>query len=408
MKKLMVLGAGSGQLDIIQKAQRRGICVIAVSPYGDYPGLKIADKTYDLDVRDEEAILETAIKEKIDGIITDQTDMAMRTVAYVAEHMGLPGIGYDCACLFTDKYAMRRRSEELGLPTIKSAVTDSVEEAEVFFKDLGKPAIIKPVDNQGSRGIYKIECIDDIAANYEKARAFSKSQRVIIEQYVDGDEYEVNSLVINGVEHTLCAGDLLMFEQPGIFTSRCRLYPSCRDEQEVARLLKLNKDTVEGFGLVNGLTHSEYRADRDGTVYLIEAAARGGGAHVSSDIIGLQTGFDTSEHLIDFALGLAGDAPQFETELCHCGTFSFYLPAGRVISIEGVKEAMELPFMRGNDLHEIEEGMITKECYDKTGRYISVLVADSREELMQHFDQYRKLINIKVETEDGIKGPVWE
>ena len=181
-----------------------------------------------------------------------------------------------------------------------------------------------------------------------------------------------------------------MFEQPGIFTSRCRLYPSCRDEQEVARLLKLNKDTVEGFGLVNGLTHSEYRADRDGTVYLIEAAARGGGAHVSSDIIGLQTGFDTSEHLIDFALGLAGDAPQFETELCHCGTFSFYLPAGRVISIEGVKEAMELPFMRGNDLHEIEEGMITKECYDKTGRYISVLVADSRDELMQHFDQYKE------------------
>ena len=408
MKKLMVLGAGSGQIDIIQKAQARGIHVIAVSPYGDYPGLKIADTTYDLDVRDEESILEVARQEKIDGVITDQTDMAMRTVAYVAEHMGLPGIGYECASLFTDKYAMRRRSEELGLPTIKSAVTGSIEEAEEFFVNLGKPAIIKPVDNQGSRGIYKIESIEDIAANYEQSRAFSKSQRVIIEQYVDGDEYEVNSLVINGVEHTLCCGDLTMFEEPGIFASRFRLYPSCRDEQEVARLLQLNKDTVEGFGLKNGLTHSEYRADKDGTVYLIEAAARGGGAHVSSDIIGLQTGFDTSEYLIDFALGLAGDAPQFETELCHCGTFSFYLPAGKVISTEGIEEAKALPFIRGNDLDEIEEGMITKPYSDKTGRYISVLVADDRDELMDHFDQYKQLINIKVETEDGIKGPVWK
>ena len=404
----MILGAGSGQVDIIQKAQARGIYVIAVSPYGDYPGLKIADKTYDLDVRDEEAILEAAVSEKIDGIITDQTDMAMRTVAFVAERLGLPGIGYECARLFTNKYEMRKRSEELGLPTIKSAATNSVEEAEAFFKELGKPAIIKPIDNQGSRGIFKIENVEDLAANYERARAFSKSSSVIIEQYVDGCEYEVNSLVIDGVEHTLCVGDLTMFEEPGVFSSRYRLYPSRRDGNEVARLLKLNKDTVEGFGLKNGLTHSEYRADSDGTVYLIEAAARGGGSYVSSDIIGLQTGFDTSEYLIDFALGLANDAPEFDTELCHCGTFSFYLPVGKIISVEGVEEAKELPFIRGNDLHEIELGMITKPYSDKTGRYISVLVADSREELMEHFATYMDLIKIKVETEDGVKGPVWK
>ena len=407
MKKLMILGAGSGQVDIIQKAKARGIHVIAVSPYGDYPGLKIADTTYDIDVRDEAAILELASREGVDGITTDQTDMAMRTVAYVAENLGLPGIGYECAKLFTDKYAMRRKSEELGLPTIKSAATNSCDEAVAFFKELGKPAIIKPVDNQGSRGINKIESVDDIVAAFETAKSFSKSNNVIIEQYIDGNEYEVDSIVINGVEHTLCYGDLIMFEEPGIFASRYRLYPSCRDEQEVERLLQLNKATIEGFGLLNGLTHSEYRADKDGTVYLIEAAARGGGAHVSSDIIGLQTGFDTSEYLIDFALGLGDGTPKFDTELCHCGTFSFYLPAGKVISAEGIEEAKALPFIRGNDLDEIEEGMTTKPYSDKTGRYISVLVADNRDELMERFYQYKEMIKIKVETEDGVKGPVW-
>ena len=217
----------------------------------------------------------------------------------------------------------------------------------------------------------------------------------------------MNSIVVDGIEHTLCYGDVIMFEEPGIFASRQRLYPSCREEQVVARLLQLNRDTIEGFGLLNGLTHSEYRADSDGTVYLIEAAARGGGSYVSSDIIGLQTGFDTSEYLINFALGYGGEIPCLSTGLCHCGTFSFYLPEGKVVSTEGVEEAKALTFIRGNDLHEIEEGMITKPYNDKTGRYISVLVGNSRNELMNHFNQYKGMIKIKVETKGGIKGPIW-
>ena len=53
MKKIMILGAGVYQVPIIQKAKEKGLYTIAVSPRGNYPGLKIADKTYDLDVRDQ-------------------------------------------------------------------------------------------------------------------------------------------------------------------------------------------------------------------------------------------------------------------------------------------------------------------------------------------------------------------
>lgn len=213
----MILGAGSGQVTIIEKAKSRGLHTVVVSPDGDYPGLKIADSVYYIDVREQEEILEIAKREQIDGVITDQTDMAMRTVAYVAEKMGLPGIGYECAKLFTDKYAMRKKSEELGLPTIKSCIAHNIEQAKHFYEELGKSAIMKPVDSQGSRGIFKINRLIDIDESFEKSQSFSKSGSVIIEQYVNGDEYEVNSIVINGVEHTLCCGDLTMFEEPGVF-----------------------------------------------------------------------------------------------------------------------------------------------------------------------------------------------
>ena len=143
----MVLGAGLYQVPLITTAQKQGIYTIAVSPDGDYPGLKVADKTYLYDVRDEESILRAAQEENIDGIVTDQTDIAVRTVAYVANNMGLPGIDYECAKRFTDKYLMRERCEELGLPTIKHRIVSSEAEAEAFLNETGTDAIIKPVDN---------------------------------------------------------------------------------------------------------------------------------------------------------------------------------------------------------------------------------------------------------------------
>lgn len=408
MKKLMIIGAGVYQVPIIKKAKDRGLYTIAVSPYGDYPGLKVADKTYDLDVRDKEGILAAARDERIDGITTDQTDMAMPAVAYVAEKLGLPGIGYECATLFTDKYKMREKSMQLGLPTIRYRSVTTCQEAEEFFNEVDTSIMIKPVDNQGSRGVYRIDNISQLRYLFPDTKGYSANGMVIAEQYVEGDEYEVDSIVIDGREHTLMCGDIALFSLPDVFSSKTRMYPSARNSETVARLLKLNRDTVEGFGLKQGLTHSEYVVDKSGQPYLIEAAARGGGAFVSSDITPLQTGLDTAEYLIDAALGIPFDAGELGYEMCHCGTISFYLPEGKVASVDGIEEAKALPYIHGNLLNEIYIGKITGAFSDKTARYISVLSADTREELETRFNHYRKIINVRVETPFGLQGPIWE
>lgn len=407
MKKIMILGAGTYQLPIIEQAKKRGLYSIVVSPKGNYPGLKIADKTYDLDVRDQEAILEIAIKEEISGITTDQTDIAIRSVAYVAEKMNLPGIGYDCAKLFTDKYDMRKRSEELGLPTIKSSAVYSLEAALEFFKSINRSVIIKPADNQGSRGVFRVDSEEELSKFFEEARRFSHKGKIIIEEYIDGEEYEVDSIVIEGHEHTLMCGDVTLFDIPGVFASKTRLYPSNRNPDILTKLYSLNKQTIEGFGLKCGITHSEYLVDKNGQPYLIEAAARGGGAFVSSYITKLQTGFDTAEFLIDVALGKVNKNIVIKKELCHCGTLSFFLPEGTVEALDGVEEAKALPFVRATLLDDIELGMKTVKISDKTSRYITVIEADSREELLKNIDLFRKTVKIKVKTDRGIEGPVW-
>lgn len=407
MTKLMILGAGVYQVPILTKARERGLYTIAVSPEGDYPGLAIADKVYHIDVRDKNRVLEAARAEQIDGIATDQTDLAMATIAYVAEHMGLPGISYECARLFTDKSLMRKKGEELGLATIRSAVTGSLEEALEFLHALGSTAIIKPVDNQGSRGIFPINSPEDLTANYERAMAFSASGRVIIEQYIEGREYEVDSIVFDHKARTLMYADVELFDIPGVFASKTRIYPSALEEEKVERLLEYNRQIIEGFGLSQGITHSEFKVDRSGQPYLLEAAARGGGAFVSSHITQLQTGLDTADFLIDLALGRVREMPAFGRNLCFCCGVSFYLPAGKVVSLEGIEEAKAMECMCAHRLDDIHLGMQTEVFSDKTARYISVLRADTREELLEEIDRYREIIRVSVETPSGIRGPIW-
>lgn len=409
MEKIMVLGAGRYQVPIIEKSKELGYETIAISPDGEYPGLQIADKVYNLDVRDEQGILNVARGEKISGVLTDQTDIAVRTVAYVAEHMGLPGIGYETARLFTDKYMMRERSAELGLPTIRHRLAHTLDEAEEFFNEIGRSAIIKPVDNQGSRGVFMIDSGKELRARFYKTRGFSPTEQVIIEEYIHGREFEVDSIVVNYEEKTLMYADTDLYGVPNVFASKTRLYPSVADEESVRKLLDLNHRTITGFGLKQGLTHSEYIQDETtGEIYLIEAAARGGGSFISSHIAELQTGLNTSEFLIRLATGKIDRIPDFRTNLCHCGYVTFYLPEGEVIDEGDISKVREFDFVRKDTLDDIYLGLKTGSFSDKTARNVIILDAATREELQERVELIRNTLNIKVRTRLGIEGPIWE
>ncbi|MBR0468638.1 MAG: ATP-grasp domain-containing protein [Mogibacterium sp.] len=408
MKKIMILGAGQYQMPIITRAKEFGLYTIAISPKGDYPGFAVADKSYYVDVKDMETVLEIAEKEGISGITTDQTDIPVRTEAYVSEKLGLPGISYECARIFTDKSLMRSKCEELGLRSIRCKASSDIKEVKEFFDSIGKTAILKPVDNQGSRGVYKVERRAEIDSLFGAAVGYSKSGKVIIEEFIEGQEYEVDSIVFDYKDQTLLYGDVIPFDIPGVFAAKVRMYPSASDSVIVDRLLKYNSDIVRGFGLKQGITHSEYIVDADGQPYLLEAAARGGGGFISSHIVRLHTGIDTATYLIKLALGEITEAPVVEELPNVCCYVSFFLPEGIVTSVEGIEEVKALPYLHAHSLNDITIGKKTAPFSDKTHRYVNVLTADTREELYRRIDDFKKTLKIVVQTEDGPKGPVWD
>ncbi len=407
MEKILVLGAGNHQLHIIEQARRMGLYTIVISPDGDYPGLKTADKIYYEDAADGEKVLEVARLEKVNGIVTDQGEMLVRSQAYAAEKMGLQGIGCETAFLFTDKNAQKEKCEAIGLPTIEHGVVKSPEEAKMLFKKIGDSAIIKPTDSSASRGVTRIDSEKDIEDYFHKTKAFSKGGNVIVERFITGRELEVDSIVVNGRCEYLMHGDLTEFDIPNVFACSTILFPSVADNNTIARLIEVNRRTIEGLGLRNGLAHAEYIMDENtGEIYLMEAAARGGGLFLSSHIVEMQTGLNTAKFLINLALGKIVTMPEFERELCHCGYVSFYLPVGEVVSLEGLDEALQLPFVT-KSLIRAKKGMKTTAYSDKRMRSVLFLKAQTREELLENIAAIRNTVRIKVKTPEGIRGPIW-
>ena len=322
--------------------------------------------------------------------------------------MGLSGIDYDTATLFTNKLMMRERSRELGLPTINYKLCRSLDDAKDFFASLRKSAILKPVDNQGSRGVYMIDSMKELERRFYDTLTFSPTGQAIIEEYIHGREFEVDSIVVNYEEKTLMYADTDLYGIPNVFASKTRLYPSVADKESIERLLDLNHKTITGFGLRQGLTHSEYIQDEEtGEIYLIEAAARGGGSYISSHIGELQTGVNTSEFLINLALGKVKEMPGFETGRCHCGYVTFYLPEGEVVDVGDIDKVRSFSFVKKDTLDDIYPGLKTLSFNDKTARNVVIVEAGSREELLANIEKIRNTLNTKVMTRNGIEGPIW-
>lgn len=408
MKKVMILGAGKGQIPIINLAKNSGYKTIVVSVSGDYPGFKIADKSYEVDVRDKEQVLEVARKEDVDGVIADQIDIAVPTVAFVTEKMGIPSIGYDCALKFTNKYIMRNECKKLNINVPEFSNASTLEEATIICRNIGLPIVIKPTDNAGSKGVSLIRDIEQLKKKFEQAIAFSKEKRVIIEKYIEGKEYVVEGFTSNFECTNLAIAERKYFEIQDIFVPSQTIFRPIENKSE-KHILCTNKKLVEGFGLKFGVTHSEFIVENGtGNIYLVEVAARGGGVYISSDLLPLATGIDANKLLLDIVVGNKNEIKIENIGNNVSGYICFSLPKGIVKEIKGMDKIKSLPDVHSIFLDSLYIGMKTKDMTDKSMRMGPILIKSKNIELCQKtIHEIKSSLEINVETSQGTKGIIW-
>lgn len=304
-RKIMILGASILQLPAIEKAKEMGLEVIAVDMNPDAEGFKVPGVIKEvISTIDTPAIIEAAIRHRIDGIMTLATDMPMRSVASVAKEMGLTGIDEGTALRATNKAEMRKALKAYNVPVPRFFTASDESEYNEVVKQFSVPFIVKPVDSSGSRGIFEVTDITDqnmVRKAYDYCKPYSKTGDVIVEEYMSGPEVSVETLSIDGTCHVLQITDKLTTGAPH-YVEMGHSQPT-RHSKEIAK--KISETAIaanKAIGIKNGPSHTEIIITGEGPK-IVEIGARLGGDCITTHLVPLSTGVDMVECNIRIAMG---------------------------------------------------------------------------------------------------------
>jgi len=215
-------------------------------------------------------------------------DFDLEKAAALREHLRTPGMGESQTRFFRDKLAMRGRAAEQGVPVPAFVHLLNDDRVRDFISRVPSPWILKPRLMAGTIGIRKLHNEDELwraADSLGDQRSF-----YLIEQFIEGDIYHVDSIVWDGriVRATASRYGLPPFTVShggGVFSSRLVERGGHADRA----LQPLNVSVLSAFGLTAGVSHTEYIHGANGKWYFLETSARVGGAHIA-ELIEIATG----------------------------------------------------------------------------------------------------------------------
>lgn len=301
MKKILILGAGIYQVPLIKTAKRLGIYSIVVSIPGNYPGFALADKVYYENTTDYEKVLEIAKAEKIDGIVTAGTDVAVITIGKVCDALGLTGLSERAAVIATDKLRMKEVYEAGGVRNARyRKVYFDNDDYASDLEALNMPLMFKSVDSSGSRGIIKVNSSNEYDAAREYVKASTRSDYFIVEEFVDGEEFGAQAFVRNGkVEFILPHGDYVFKGDTGVPVGHFAPYDLSEEVIEDAK--KQLVGAIKAMELDNCAINADFIM-KDGKTYVLELGGRSG-ATCLAELTAIYYDFDYYEKILLTALG---------------------------------------------------------------------------------------------------------
>ena len=359
-------------MPVIKKAREMGVFVIAADDDPEAVGLKYADKCIvGKHLFNLEAMLAVARSEEIDGVIHPCSEVAMNTMGYINEKMGLPGIDLQTSLRATNKEKMRRAFERGGAPSPKSFGAVSFDSAVLAARQIEGAIIVKPSRNSGSRGITKLPTgysESELRMAVNRAINESRDRSAMIEQFVDGPEFSVEIIVWNKEVHVLQVTDKKTTEAP-YFVELGHSQPSMFPTETVESVKRAAIMGVIALQVNNCACHAEVKV-QNGQAYIMEIGARLGGDFISTELTHLSTGIDMVAAAINVALG---NEPKLEP-LVHPQSVAirYFTPRpGVVQNIKGLEVLnrpevydAEIYIKMGDTVHEVRSSL------DRSGHVI--------------------------------------
>lgn len=402
-KTLVILGASNDQLFMIRTAQDMGLRVLALDMNEWSPGFAVADDSAVISTRDVPAICayldEYRKTHAIAGVTTMGSDIP-DIVAQVAAHLGARSVSLESARLTVDKYAMKARFKERGIPIPWFKEIASAEELRQVIAQRGLPLIIKPVDRSGSRGVFKLRAGDDADELYARSKEFSFSGRVQVEEYLPGPQISTETVMYQGRAATPGFADR-NYEGMERFLPQIMenggWVPSTLSAADRIAVEALVERASLALDITDGVTKGDVVMTPNGPK-MIEMASRLSGGDFCAGLVPLGTGVNYVEAAINLAIGALVDFDAFRQKWNKAVANRYFFPeAGTLVRIEGVEEARAQPWLQKLEFW-YKPGDVVPSPLSHAHRFgVFMVVADTRAEAEKRVEWVYRTIKIITE-----------
>lgn len=351
MHRLLILGSLGEFVQLIEMAKSRGIYTIVCDGYRGSIGKAHADKAYDINVGEIDAIVDMCRLEKVDGIITSFSDYLFECMVKIAEKAGLKCY-FDCAHLplYRDKTKMKDMLTTLGIGTPAYHYVEK-DFSDHDLEGLHFPVVVKPVDKYGSRGVQVLYSTEEIREKFDDICATSDCKKILVEEYHDGFEFNMMTWVLHGEVQVISIADRektpVGYHEIPISTRN--VYPSKRMDQVLEEARWILQRTVDYTGQQSGPLSMQFFWKPETGVQVCEIAGRFFGyEHELTEYAG---DFSIEKLLLDYVYDesaieqtFAGYSPYFKRT---SAVLYFHgKPGMRVVNQEKARELEKIPGVR--------------------------------------------------------------
>ena len=304
-KRMLFLGGIMQQIPAIKRARELGYYVITVDYLPDNPGHRFANEYHNVSTTDLNAVLALAQELEIDGIVAYASDPAAPTAAYVAEKMGLPGNPYESVKVLTEKDLFRAFLAEHGFNTPLAAGYSDYRSAAADIHRFKLPVMVKPVDSSGSKGVVKVDSVQDLQAAVDEALSYSRGKRIVIEEFIEKKGYQVSGdgFSVDGkLVFTSYGNELYSGKGTRNYVALGEFWPSLLTAEQKRRVDAELQRLIAALGMRTCAYNIEVILDKDDKVYILELGPRNGGSYIPQ-LIQYATGVDLVTLTLQAAMG---------------------------------------------------------------------------------------------------------
>ena len=358
MKKVLIFGAVK---HAIERAKELGYETIVVDQNPNLPTKDLADKFKCIPFENYKETLNFARDEQVDGIV-NATEFAVLVSSYVANQMGLPGIDFEVAKIAKNKYEIRKKMLEYGITNVPQFFEiDSMKTLNNIKNNINFPVILKPASGLGSLNVYKVDSLEDLYDKILVVIEESFNKKALVETFIDGQEYGVETFVYNDKVNVLAIMKKNMTPLP----YRSELGHQIPSELPIDIENKI-EETVEKLIRVLDIKCSAVNFDlivsKDNEIFIVDVGARMGGNSITSHIVPLSTGVDHVGNIIKYAMCEGNIKLEKIRKQC---------VVTRILDLDkGIIKALP-DFNKYLEDDEIDEIFFEKKIGDKIEKYIS-------------------------------------